>query len=90
MHVMIKDHYLNLDDVLTVSPITSIGGDGWRFFFMVYKQGIKLEFCYHGSIETDVKFKENGFYFGTATFFDNTHKKILNILANAVEFPLPR
>jgi len=69
MHVMIKDHYLNLDDVLTISPITPMGADGWRFFFMEYKQGAKLEFCYHRSIETDVKFKGDGFSFGTAVFF---------------------
>ena len=88
MHVMIKDHYLNLDDVLTVSPITSIGSDGWRFFFMEYKHGAKLEFSYHRSIETDVKFND-GFYFGTATFFLNAHKEILNILINAPKLPLP-
>jgi hypothetical protein len=83
MHIMIKNNYLDLSDVLSVSDIETIGNEGCRLFTIVYKSGVKCEFFYASYYTSDVEIKNDSFCFGTYAFFDNAHKDIINKLTNA-------
>lgn len=90
MHILIKDNYLNLDDVLVVSTIKSVGNEGAKFFTMTLKSGKSIEFFYHQGNQDDVSVSNGDFNFGTYAFFNNAYKDILNKLTNATELPNPR
>lgn len=87
MHVMIKGNYFNLDDVLAVSEIRSVGNEGAQLFSITLKNGNTIEFFYHRIHEDDVKISNGNFIFGTSAFFLNARKEILNKLTNATQLP---
>lgn len=91
MHIMIKGNYLNLDEALIVSEIKDVGNEGCKLFCITLKNGNTIEFFYNRSYQTDVETTSTGnFNFGTAAFFFNAHKEILNKLTNAAQLPHPR
>lgn len=90
MHILIKDNYLNLDDVLVVSTIKNAGNEGAKFFTITLKSGKSIEFLYYQGNQEDVFVSNGNFNFGTYAFFDNAYKDILNKLTDATQLPIPR
>lgn len=91
MHVMIKGNYLNLDEVLVLSEIKDIGNEGCKLFCITLKNGNTIEFFYSRSHQNDVQAASTGnFNFGTAEFFYNSHKEILNKLTDVTQLPPTR
>lgn len=83
MHIMIKDNYLNLDDVLVVSEIRNAGGDGAQLFYIMLKNCSKVEFLYHRSHEYEVLFLGGDFHFGSAKLFLSAYTEIIKKLTDA-------
>lgn len=83
MHILIKDNYFNLDDILIVSVIEGVGCEGAKFFTATCKNLKTIEFFYSPSYQQDVYISNGNFFFGTDVFFFNAHKEIINKLTNA-------
>lgn len=91
MHIMIKGNYLNLDETLIVSEIKDVGSEGCKVFVITLKNGNAIEFFYNRSYQNDVQVASTGnFNFGTAAFFLNAHKEIINKLTDVTQFSFPR
>ena len=91
MHIMIKGNYLNLDEVLVVSEIKDVGGEGCKLFGITNRNGNTIEFFYSRSYQFDVEASSAGYFnFGTYEFFSNAHKEILNKLTDATQLSSTR